>query len=295
VLISGYYGIRLKSATVIKLLLQAWFFSIAIGLSFLIIGKAHWNNDLFFSMLLPISSNDWWFITNYLFLVLLSPLLNHLVHGLDKKPLTILLIVFIPLEYGLGFYYMLPTIWGLSGYALFNFIGIYLIGGWLKRFYSIWPRWVYGVILLLSTLGIFGVAGYDLHIQRPDMVFPHAYSYNSPLVVISAMAAFFLFKSFQLKARWIFTLSPLILGIYLLHDHPLVRGILYNQLFHIQPYANSWNFFWLWPIWLSSIFAVGAAIEWLRAKIVAPLETWLVKRPFFVALDGALQNLTLKK
>ena len=46
-----------------------------------------------FKSLFPIENHTYWFVTAYVFLMLLSPFLNYIVHGADKREYTVLLFV----------------------------------------------------------------------------------------------------------------------------------------------------------------------------------------------------------
>lgn len=71
VFISGYFGIQLKRKKVLSFVEMTFFYSILSFLLLLILKNGfyfyryiHWNSLIY---LLPISSNAWWFITNYFF------------------------------------------------------------------------------------------------------------------------------------------------------------------------------------------------------------------------------------
>ncbi len=297
VLISGYYSIKLKTNALVKLSSQALFYSIVLGILFMILGRVKFAEASVLAMLLPISNNVWWFISTYVFLMLLSPLLNHLINGLNKKHFTMLLIGFLLLEIGMGFYYATATIWGFNGYSLFNFITLYLLGAWLKRYHLVKSRWVYALLWLLSTAAMFTIAAFSIQTQDWSRVFNRAFAYNSPLLYFSAIALFFFFKSLTIKARLVFFCAPLVLGVYLIHDHPYVRSVIYKTVLQLDQInqANPIHALALMPVVIVGIFFACIAIESLRARCMKPLETWLALRPFFKALDAVLLALHVKK
>ena len=128
VFISGYYGITFKLKKLLSLLLgcfivsiSAWFYDIiCYGRPFEIIH--------FMESLLPISTNKWWFMTCFVLLYIISPILNE---GFDKllpkQQRTILFILFILSS--VGILALLPN----CGSSFMGILMIYLIGRYAKR------------------------------------------------------------------------------------------------------------------------------------------------------------------
>jgi len=289
IFISGYFGIRLRTMSVIKLQLQIWAYAIVLGLGFVLAGLAHWNATVQWSIFFPTSTNLWWFLTTYMLLMLVSPVLN-LAHNLEKKAYAILLLLLLFLNSIAGVFWIPTSFWGNSGYALMNFITIYLLAGFLKRHHVEHGRLFYLSIFVASSIAIYGVAYYYIQTSQAQWVFPRAFAYNSPLLILSAFSIFMFFKSFKFKAKWIFFFSPLVLGVYLLHDHPFVRSVLYTKILGLPALKDSAWFFVAMPAIQVGIFLFGSIIEWGRSKLSSKLEKRIANTKLIKEIDLVLSG-----
>jgi len=78
VLISGYFLVnsKFKVNKLVTLYGQIWFYSVVIYLLFSVFGHVEFEPKVFTCCLLPISTKQYWFATNYVVLYLFSPFLN---------------------------------------------------------------------------------------------------------------------------------------------------------------------------------------------------------------------------
>ena len=129
VIIGGYLLCmkEFDSRRVIKLWLQTLFYSIICGLIAFKIGVIDVSVKSIIMMLLPITYNEYWFISSYLILMLLVPFLNPLLKGMSRN--HILLFIFL---YTIGSYIKIYSIQGHLKYLLYGFILMILVTG------SIW-------------------------------------------------------------------------------------------------------------------------------------------------------------
>lgn len=126
VFISGYYGIksvRSKSKTLIAILLfyTLFFNSVPDFVNGFIDGGL---NSLMF-----LSHSRYWFVIDYLFLLLLAPLLNK-YDGMDQRYRTILIVGLTVITVYFGFIWSHAA--NSNGYTLFQFIYLYLLGRFLR-------------------------------------------------------------------------------------------------------------------------------------------------------------------
>ncbi|WII08345.1 acyltransferase [Methanomassiliicoccales archaeon LGM-RCC1] len=86
-LITGYFMANQKITVtkILKLLMEVWFFSITIRLCGILFFGNTVNEEYILDMLFPIISDEYWFISSYLILVLLSPLINLCLHTISTK------------------------------------------------------------------------------------------------------------------------------------------------------------------------------------------------------------------
>ena len=128
VLISGWFGIRPKMKSFVRLMLQVAMYSIIITGAFLLLGKATFKIGYVTDML--IIGKQYWFVVSYLLLYLVSPILNTFVEHSSKREFQWMLLVFF------GFQFVYSWIFGLEefagGYSALSFMGLYLLARYVK-------------------------------------------------------------------------------------------------------------------------------------------------------------------
>lgn len=125
-----------------------------------------------------------------------------------------------------------------DGKNIVNFIFIYLLGNGIRRVernkpssFLISRKWA---LLIISFLVLCLVGFYFL----PDRhnLFIHAivfsYKYNSPFLILLSIALFNVFRTFSFDNRFINYMATSSLSIYLIHEHPLMREIIYVRPFN---------------------------------------------------------------
>jgi len=281
VFISGYYRINFRMGTVVSLILQTSFYALGIQLVFSAITGAPVILGLSSlpDLILPIFKGTWWFITGYFGLYLVSPLLNMGIDACTRPQLLFVVVIFTVLNAVSGFLFGSGGVLGSNGgYSLFSFIHIYLIGRYAARFIADrslrqWSAAVY----LLSSLALFLLV--YLSISRLDNLgIARLFKYNNPLILISAISFFFFFKSFRLQSPLVNRLAAGVLGVYLLHDHRLVREHVIENL-----YAWSLNFpgylhFLTLLLITVSVFMAGFLVDKAREMLLDPVARYAVEQ-----------------
>ena len=243
VLISGYFGINLRIKVLINLILQVTFYSLLLTLIGVYVFSLGSSIDVIKS-LLPISGNYYWFITVYVELLLLSPFVNKLLVNLSNRQYKSLVLILASLIFWFGL--LRKTNIAIDGKNIVYFIFIYIVGGGIRRISltdessKFLTNRFHFFILLLSLMVLGG--GYFL----PDThsLFIHfmayTYVYNSPFLLLMSISIFCLFRNLSFKNRWINYMASSSLAIYLIHEHPLMREVIYVQpfmkLIHLNPY-----------------------------------------------------------
>ena len=129
VLITGYFmatqTITLKR--VLKLLAEVWFYSFAATLFAIIVLNQQITTGLIQTTLFPIITHRWWFMTGYVFLIILSPFINKGLKQLSAREHFVLCIFLILVTYGLR---SIGDSFYLSEYA--TFIVIYIIAAFIR-------------------------------------------------------------------------------------------------------------------------------------------------------------------
>ncbi|MDE5766404.1 MAG: acyltransferase [Clostridia bacterium] len=255
VLISGYFLInsKFKIKKALTIFAQVFFYSVLISSIFLIFGKVQFSKDLLLSMLLPISLNVWWFVSIYFITYCLSPFLNILVKNCGQK-LHLILIFFLLVvqcivNNVLGVAHLSNVAW---------FITLYLISAYIK----IYPHKLFNsnkiaVPVSLGTLVIIAVFNVFLKVNLWEMV--------NFVCLVCSVAIFCSFKNFTIpNSKIINAIAKTTFGIYLIHDHPLVRSFLWVELLKC-PYHYQLNTFICFVIVaIIAVFIACMIIDFIR-------------------------------
>lgn len=210
VLISGYFEIKPTMGKALSLIISMLFYTVAFTIPYLIYQKDFLH---ILSSLFILSHSPYWFIITYLFLMLFAPLLNLLFQTQNKKNISIFIIGLLIISIYFGF------IWGdttnRNGYTLFQFIMMYCIGRYIKVFDIHFPRQGVLILIYFACTTLCGLGMYYLFVSGYNTFARQLTFYNNPLIIISSITAFFLFRNIEFKSKLVNKLAESSLSIYL--------------------------------------------------------------------------------
>ncbi len=287
VLITGYFQSKLKfkQSKLWTLINSSIFYKIIIigiltCLGYITLSKVDFLKELF-----VLNINQYWFVKVYLFLYCLSPFLNRLIDNLDKKYyqkfLLVLFFLFSIIPYFTG-----NQAFDNNGYTLYNFIFLYFIGGYLRR-YPISKSYffkrcsknllrlilflIFSFCVIINYL-IFNTSINLLNVNSVIGEIANNFTtmtimYSNPIVIIQSVAFFLLFETFNIKSKLINNISKLTLGIYMIHDNSYLRKVLFEVTGISSSIIDSYMFVFYVILVAVLIFVVCAIIEFIRQKI----------------------------
>ena len=233
ILITGYFECNkeFKITKIFKLVGQTLFYSYLFLVLAIIINKQLDLNTIIRS-LLPITFNQYWFITTYVILYLLIPFLNKLINTLSKKEF-IKLILILSL-----FITILPS-FALASFSigsLGTFIYIYLIGSYLNKYSKFYLKNKNKFLVLSITLYIISIIVHILAKKYIGFYNGIFFSVNSFFFLGSAISLFQYFKKANISENFRKTIvffSQTTFGVYLIHENIFGREIIWNDLFSL--------------------------------------------------------------
>lgn len=287
VIITGYFMARsafnLKKSykRLLSLYGTVYFYSIMMGMIFFT-GKPYFetsHSDLFvlLRMFFPITSQEWYFLTDYFLLCLFSPFVNIVLQKLNKKEYIILIVIssFLMTVWqfiiNLAPFLMQDCNYGyeglIDGKNVFSFLYIYMLGGYIgmyakerKR-----PNFIYLVIVILCAVINCVIWVWCGEVLDYSSV---AISYANPFVVLAAVCFLMFFKDIHFHNRVVNTLGSTTIGIYAFHEMEYMRNFIWDK-FDFEKFDCS-NL----GVDLISIFAVmlfvflmGTMIELIRQQL----------------------------
>ena len=131
VLITGYFGLKLKWRSVINLVSITLFYSILSTFAYCLYTDTLPSLEVLKKTLFPISSGTYWFVTSYFYLLLLSPLLNFALHAMSDRQLCFFLAVLIFINCISS--WLFQNNFNPNGYNTMQFILLYYIGYCIKN------------------------------------------------------------------------------------------------------------------------------------------------------------------
>ncbi len=210
-----------------------------------------------------------WFLPALLGLYLLIPPLRALVRGASRR--TLWYLVGLWAVFALALPFLCPFLPSGLGRLWLDRLGLFNVGGWagyfllgyLLRTCACPPRRA-GALYLGGALG-WGVTWLGtLLLSRSAGVFQEAFfSYLTPHVCLTAAALFLLARRLDLGQKnplWT-RLSPLTLGVYLLHP------ALLEVLLHFGFPDPAWNVAWAVPLQAGAVLALTLGAVWLLRRL----------------------------
>ena len=224
VLISGYFGISYKIKRLFHIFIQTFFYSVSFLIVAVLLGwhKVNFRTDLF--AFFPILTKQYWFVTCYVVLYVISPWLNIWIDSLERVIYKKFLIV------GFLIVYLWPTFCFLinaprfiddSGYGIVNFVYLYMLGRFLHLYYVVRHNSMYylggyvlsSLILFLCQYGLSWFLGFE---------FTSWISYNTIFCFVGAVCLFLTFLKMSFHSSIINYWAKPCLAVYLIHMAPNV-------------------------------------------------------------------------
>ena len=265
VLISGYFLIdnnKFRIKKVLTLILEMLTFSIIIGIIFIIAGQKEITWSLIKTILFPVGSRTWGFMTTYLIIYILSPFLNRGIRAMNRKiHLTLIAILLV-------IWSILPTLvlkdydyssfgWFITLYLISSYIKIYDINLKIKPYFGILIS--IGIYLFYFFLKWGITLAFD---SNNDFVEWFTLSRrNNFFQVCCTVLLFMSFKNIHIRSsRAINLIASTTMAIYLFHDHPEVRSFLWVNIFKNPTYTNSPYLFLYSLACILAVFSFGVLI-----------------------------------
>lgn len=265
VLISGYFLVKsdFKFSKLFKLLLEVCFYSTFIYLIFVIFGKISFSFNDFIKIILPTITKQYWFVTCYIILYILSPFLNKMLKNFEKKDYFWLIALLLVIQCVLP--KVTPGFLSNQGW----FITLYIIASYFRNCKSkIFDSFTISLVTFLVSFTLIICAnvffGYNL------------WGMNQIACLICSVSMFCTFKNIKksFSSKFINIVSATTFGIYLLHDNNYIRHFLWREVLDCPSMIKS-NYFVL--------FAVGSVLAvFVVCSLIDLFRIYVLERPLFL-------------
>lgn len=278
VLIAGYFMVdtSFRVSRAVKLWLQILFYAVLIPVALIAFGALAIKELTVYDVLqyiFPVYMEHYWFGTEYLFLLLLSPVLNAGVKAMEQKTLKRVLLVLLVTVSVIPSVLPVTLTYDKAGYNLLWFLVLYVTAAYIRLygFPLLNTKGKAVAVYLAAVAGIFvWMYGLNLFVVRTGRLAEKvtmSFHYNHILVWLGAVAVFVLFL--QLKApqgklgRIINWAAQGTFGIYLLHEHLTLR---YDWMKLLPAQTGGFHIGW-YLLSVLCVMAAGILIDFVRRQL----------------------------
>lgn len=238
ILISGWFGIRRITRSIIRLILECVIYGL-ISYVILVIFSEHNLNFAECAKSCSLSYN--WFVVSYIMLLVLSPIIEYTL----KAEYSVLCkwIVLLTI-FNVFFGYLMGRV-NTNGYNAVHFMYLYYIGRFLKmsierrkrldsisRYGLLW-FFIFDICVALTIFAMNYIEG-PIKCRR-------LFAYNNPFVLSASIALFAWFSQLRLKSRIVNFLATSVFGIYILHTTKFIipwRNVIAHNIYVHNGYCG---------------------------------------------------------
>ena len=283
-LITGYFLVKPREISyAVRKSFKLWrvivFYSLTIYAGLCALGLQDFSWTQAIGQLMPIHSGNYWFMSDYLVVLLLSPFVARALDALAQREYQWLLFLLLVINFAQG-EWGYGSIFG-GDMSLVFALSLFCLGGYLHKFgmpeYR-FTRWGYlaayiGTCLLLT--GFSYLRQMHAFVAEGQPMLLGSLGRNS-LPLLCSVCLFLLFSTRRFNipggiSRLCVTVSPYVLAVYLIHDNGFFRSILWDCIVRPQDSLCSDWFIPYCLFALVAIFSSCVGIEYVRQRIAALL------------------------
>lgn len=288
ILVTGYFQSekKFKMSKLWSLINASWFYRVVIMIILGGVGLVSFSKlDIITQSALLTSGDHLWYVKVFILLYCVSPFLNKFISYMDKKTymklLGVLFFIFCIMPF-----ISCNSLFENDGFTLYNFVFLYLLGGFLKKYpiekSYLFKRYSKSLLQVICIFVFFSVAFINGSIYLVMYLFKNVNSvfnyvqqhvsystfyYSNPLVVIQTLSYFVFFGTLSFKSNIINRISSLTFGIYLIHENTYLRPFIYLWTGVLStPVKSIWYIPYLFLVTIV-IFVVCGVIEFVRQWI----------------------------
>lgn len=293
-LISGYFLIssRFKIGRLVEIVLQTLFYSAGTFGLFLLLGKvppASMNSYDFLQYFLPIHMETYWFISAYVIIYLLLPLITSGVHAMTEKQLQGVILWLLAFECVIKSFLPVRLSMDTRGYSFLWYLTLFLVGARIRLYgFKIvktvkrgWAIYIVSTFLILAE--IFIVSQIQLRTGRLKEMTTVSLEYNHVLVFFSAIGIFAAFLHAKPMGKkfgsLVCMLSPYCLGVYLLQENLMMR-YLWQDWFGLREVMEESIPVFLFRVLGAVVvmFVLGICVDMLRSGLFRAVRERVVRK-----------------
>lgn len=276
-LISGYFGAKTDWKKIIKLEVIAIVYSLLNYLTVTAITGV-WSIKALIKSCAPTFSQQKWFFTSYIIILIFADYINLIPEKLSKKRFEYLLFLMLMI------FSIIPTVIYFhptnanSGKGLMNLFLMYLTGRYIRK-YGGGVRYDTIAILLVLTQTV----QFCLNIFVSVVLFKGVGVYAvfardcSLLIIVGSVFVFLLAGKYKFYSKTINGLASHVLEIYFFEE--TVRMVI-NYYFPLTPFADKWYLFAIIGLYVVSVMLICILIDIIRMFLFGKVEDLICESIF---------------
>lgn len=302
-LISGYFlsesGFKLSK--LISLYLRLWFFSAVLGLVFLACGfetTEPIDKHFLLRLLAPVSMEHYWFMTAYIFMYVMLPILTTAVKHMTDRQLKICTLVLLAVHSFIKSVIIIGFDLDAHGYNVIWYICVFMVAANIRRSGpGILGR--KGVSLIAFLAGVLSVFGESVVLRilyartgHFKYVIGLPLDYNNVFVLLAALGLFGLLMKVEIKGKIASVIKwagPYTLGAYLLHENFVIRYSWFKW-FGSERITGALQLVGCTLIAMIAVFVTGVLIDFVRGLLAGLLNNILKKIKPYKKISDAIYS-----
>ena len=255
--ISGWFGIHFRKEGLFKYLFQVLFILWTIyGLAIVLNVAAFDVHGIQIGLGFY---NGYWFVTGYLGLYLISPMLNTFIEHTSKREYQIVLLSYFLFQ---GYFSWLSAWYDYyGGYSVILFGGVYLTAAYLHKYPIVWVQnnafslFVFTILLMtvITSLSLWK-CGHAARMIRDD----------NPLVIIASILLLLSFNKLHFHCKIVNWLAASCFAVYLIHFNPFVLPYIMELMHRLYVQFDGLLYGLMLIIALSLIYLACTLFDQLR-------------------------------
>ena len=203
-ILMGYFGVksRFRLEKVLRTEEQILFYSIVGIVVNILFNGLDFSLNALLKSIFPIIFDQYWFMTAYIIVYLLSPFINQLLLSMDRREYIKLLMV-ETIIWAIIPFFSLQESDGMGFTQLIWFGVMYSWGAYFRLYKRAYSISRYGVLIVLSILLVLGMVSELNYIgYNNEFIYTHTTYFrwsNSPIIIIFSLSLFRLFESVHIK------------------------------------------------------------------------------------------------
>lgn len=273
-LITGYFLCKsefIKYRRLLDIVVQVFTYSFGCYLVHQYFIATQFHVDELINAVTPLTHGTYWYFTTYTLIYIFHPYINIVINNLGKEGLqrfiylTLLIWCVIPLVFNVP----------LERNNFIIFFMAYSIGAYLRLYSANWLK-EHLKKIIISCMTIWIIVSTPF-LENTD-IHNRLYVNGSPIVLALCGSVFLMFISKKANySRLINLLGSCVGGVYLLHENPYVRSLLYTKIFHLQHYIETIYFPFVLFGFVIITFIVGVILEYIRKQMWNRTEPFISK------------------